>query len=101
MSMARLSYAAITSLDGYVEDDAGKWGAALAAHALRADLVDDVQLLSAPVIVGGGKRALPDRLHQNLELVDERRFSSCFVYLGYRVIVELSRVPLVSSWNRA
>ena len=59
-------------------------GAALAAEALRAGLVDEVQLLLSPVIVGGGTRALPDGVRLGLELVDERRFSNGVVHLAYR-----------------
>jgi dihydrofolate reductase len=61
-------------------------GAALAAEAMRAGLVDEVQLLLSPVIVGGGTRALPDRVRLDLELVDERRFGNGTVYLRYRVV---------------
>ena len=60
-------------------------GAALAAEALRAGLVDDVQLLLSPVIVGGGTRALPDGVRLGLELVDERRFANGVVHLAYTV----------------
>ena len=59
-------------------------GAELAAVAFRAGLVDDVHLLVAPVIVGGGKRALPDAITQKLQLVDVRAFQSGFAYLHYR-----------------
>ena len=45
-------------------------GAALAGHAFRAGLVDECQLLVRPVVVGGGKPALPSRLHVDLELLD-------------------------------
>ena len=59
-------------------------GAALAAEALRAGLVDEVQLLLSPVIVGGGTRALPDGVRLGLELVDERRFGNGVVHRAYR-----------------
>ncbi|MET0159112.1 MAG: dihydrofolate reductase family protein [Acidimicrobiales bacterium] len=58
-------------------------GAELAAHGFRAGLVDEVRLLLNPVVVGGGKRALPDGVRLDLELLDERRFSSGVVYLRY------------------
>lgn len=62
-------------------------GPALATHALRAGLVDEYLLLIAPVVVGGGKAALPADLRLDLELVDERRFTtSGFVHLRYRVL---------------
>jgi dihydrofolate reductase len=60
-------------------------GAELAARALRCGLVDELQLIVAPVAVGGGKRALADGLRIDLELTDERRFASGAVYLGYRL----------------
>jgi dihydrofolate reductase len=60
-------------------------GAALAAEALRAGVVDEYQTFVAPVVVGGGKRALPEDVHLELELLDERRFGNGTVYLRYRV----------------
>jgi dihydrofolate reductase len=59
-------------------------GASLAGHAIRAGLVDEVQLFLVPVIVGGGKRALPDGARADLELRDTRRFASGVVYLSYQ-----------------
>jgi hypothetical protein len=58
VEMAKLTYAAIASLDGYVED-----------------------------AVGGGKRALPDNARAQLELVDERRFRNGVIHLHYRLSV--------------
>ncbi len=60
-------------------------GAALAAEALRAGLVDELQLLASPVVVGGGKHWLPDGLRLELELIDERRFANGVVHMQYRV----------------
>jgi dihydrofolate reductase len=60
-------------------------GADLAGQAIAAGLVDELHLLLAPVVVGGGKRALPDNIRGPLELVDERRFRSGFVHLHYRL----------------
>ncbi|HEX4790780.1 MAG TPA: dihydrofolate reductase family protein [Actinospica sp.] len=60
-------------------------GAQLAAEALAAGLVDEVHLLLNPVLVGGGKRALPDAVGARLELLDERRFDGGVVYLSYAV----------------
>ena len=60
-------------------------GAALAGEAMRHGLVDEVQLLLSPVIVGGGTRALPDGLRIDLELADQRRFENGAVHLAYRV----------------
>jgi dihydrofolate reductase len=60
----------------------GIGGAELAAQAIAAGLVDEYQLFLVPVVVGAGKRALPDA-HLSLELLDERRFGNGTVYLRY------------------
>lgn len=60
-------------------------GATLAAQALAAGLVDDIHLLLVPVIVGGGKRALPADVHAPLRLVDTRAFTSGVVHARYVV----------------
>jgi dihydrofolate reductase len=60
-------------------------GPGLAAHALRAGLVDELQLFLVPAIVGGGTRALPDGVRLDLELLDARRFASGVVYLRHGV----------------
>jgi dihydrofolate reductase len=60
-------------------------GAALAAQAFRAGLVDELQLFIVPVLIGAGKSALPHHVLLDLQLLDERRFSSGVVYLRYRV----------------
>ena len=59
-------------------------GPTLAAHAVRAGLVDEFQLFVSPVIVGGGIRYLPEDAHLELQLDDERRFDNGVVYSGYR-----------------
>lgn len=60
-------------------------GAALAAQALAAGVVDEVQLVVHPVIVGGGKPALPDGVRADLTLLDQRRFPGGHVYVRYAV----------------
>ena len=60
-------------------------GAGLAAEALAAGLVDECHLFLGPVVVGGGKRALPDKIRLRLELLDERRFASGVIHLRYRL----------------
>jgi riboflavin biosynthesis pyrimidine reductase len=66
------------------ERDISVGGPELAAQAIRAGLVDELQLFVAPVVVGGGKQSLPDDVRLELELLDERRFGSGVVYLRYR-----------------
>jgi dihydrofolate reductase len=58
-------------------------GPDLAGQAVEAGLVDEYHLFLAPVIVGGGKRMLPDDVYVDLELRDERRFDSGFVFVSY------------------
>jgi len=60
-------------------------GPALAGAALAEGLVDECHLYLVPIVVGGGKRALPDDVRLPLELVEERRFRSGVVYLRYAV----------------
>ena len=59
-------------------------GPDLAAHAFKAGLVDECQLFIAPIMVGGGKQALPDNVRLKLQLLDERRFGNGMVHLRYR-----------------
>jgi dihydrofolate reductase len=60
-------------------------GAALAAHAFNAGLVDECQLFIYPVLVGGGKPAFPSAARIRLELLEERRFANGVVNLRYRI----------------
>jgi dihydrofolate reductase len=60
-------------------------GAHLAAQAFKAGLVDEYQLFVWPIVVGGGKPALPSDIRADLELLDERRFGNGVVYLRYRI----------------
>ena len=62
-------------------------GAELAGQALALGLVDECHLFLGPIVVGAGKRALPDNVRAQLELLEERRFRNGVVYLRYRVIV--------------
>jgi dihydrofolate reductase len=60
-------------------------GAELAGHALALGLVDECNLFLGPILVGGGKRALPDTISAQFELLDERRFGNGVVHVRYRV----------------
>jgi dihydrofolate reductase len=62
-------------------------GAELAGQALTLGLVDERHLFLEPIIVGGGKHALPADLRAQLELPDERQFQNGVVHLRYRVSV--------------
>jgi hypothetical protein len=43
-------------------------------------------LFLIPILVGGGKSALPDDVRLQLELLEERRFGNGTVYLRYRTM---------------
>ena len=59
-------------------------GPHLAAEALRAGLVDELNLLVAPIVIGGGNKSLPDGVRLTLDLIDQRVFRSGVVHLRYR-----------------
>ena len=58
-------------------------GPTLAAHALKAGLVDECQFFINPVAVGGGLRFFPEGLEAKFQLLDEQRFGNGVVYLRY------------------
>ena len=75
---------AIRQLKSAAARDIGVGGSELAGQAIRAGLVDEIQLFLTPILVGGGTPALPDDVRVKLELLDERRFADDVVYLHYR-----------------
>lgn len=77
--------AAIRQLKESSAHDISIGGPELAGQAMAAGLVDECRLFLGPIVVGGGKRALPDGVRVRLELLAERRFRSGVVYLSYRV----------------
>ena len=76
---------AVRALKAAADRDLGIGGPVLAAEALRAGLVDELQLFLNPVVVGGGSRILPDDVRLDLQLLAERRFGNGTVYLQYGV----------------
>ncbi len=77
--------AAIRRLKGSSDRDLTVGGAGLAGQAMAAGLVDECHLFLVPIVVGGGKRALPDDVRVPLELLAERRFRGGVVHLRYRI----------------
>jgi dihydrofolate reductase len=75
---------AIRQMKASAERDISVGGPELAAQAFGARLVDECHLFLAPIVIGGGKRALPEGVRVGLELLDERRFGNGMVYLHYR-----------------
>ena len=78
---------AVRGLKQSSQADIAVGGAELAGQALAAGLVDECHLFLCPIVIGGGKRALPDNVRAQLELLDERRFRNGVVHLHYRVSV--------------
>jgi dihydrofolate reductase len=60
-------------------------GADLAGQAISAGLVDELQLLVVPIVVGGGKPWLPRGQRIDLQLLSSRRFTSGVAFLRYRL----------------
>jgi dihydrofolate reductase len=77
--------ATIEELKVSEERDISIGGSELAGQALEAGLVDEIHLLLSPVVVGGGKTALPIHGKLALELQEHQSFGNGTVYLHYRV----------------
>jgi dihydrofolate reductase len=75
---------AVRQMKAQAKRDITVGGPKLAAHAIKAGLVDEYHLFVTPILVGGGNPALPDDVRVALELVDERRFDGGVVHLHYR-----------------
>jgi dihydrofolate reductase len=82
---SRFDAGEVAELIATADADVAVGGAGLAAYALRAGLVDEIEFLAVPVLVGGGTHWLPPDLRLDLELLDEHRFASGSVDLRYRV----------------
>lgn len=76
---------AVRAMVDALDHDVTIEGPTLAAHALRAGIVDEVQPYVSPVSVGDGLRFLPADLPLNLDLLDDHRFDSGVVWLRYAV----------------
>jgi dihydrofolate reductase len=74
---------AVRRLKESTERDLTVGGPELAAQAIKAGLVDELQLFVTPIVVGGGNQSLPENVRLELELLDERRFRNGVVYLRY------------------
>ncbi len=75
---------AVRRMKASAERDISVGGPELAGQAIRAEVVDECHLFLSPIVVGGGKQALPDDVRVELELLDERRFGNGVVHLHYR-----------------
>ncbi|MEY2398188.1 MAG: hypothetical protein QOJ00_1362 [Actinomycetota bacterium] len=76
---------AVRALKDAATADLSIGGGDLAGQAIAAGLVDECHLFLSPIVIGGGKRTLPDDVRVQLELLDERRFDNGVVHLHYRI----------------
>ena len=76
---------AVRALKASAEQDLAIGGPELAAQALRAGLVDEVNFIVSPVSIGAGNPALPEDDRVDLELLDEHPFANRVVHRHYRV----------------
>lgn len=76
--------AAVRRLVDEADRDVSIGGPTLAATALRAGIVDELQVFQTPHVVGGGINYLPGGVRLELDLVDHRRFDDGVIYLHYR-----------------
>ena len=60
-------------------------GADLAAQAFGAGLVDECHLFFWPIVLGGGKHALPRHAGLDFQLLNERHSRSGVAHLHYRI----------------
>jgi dihydrofolate reductase len=75
---------AVRDLKAQSHHDVSVGGPTLAAHAIRAGLVDEYHLFVVPVLRGCGKRVLPSEVSVKLDLLEERRFANGWICLRYR-----------------
>jgi dihydrofolate reductase len=76
---------AVRAMKDSLDHDISIGGPNLAALAFRAGLIDRCQLFLTPVLVGGGKSALPAGVGLHLDLVSQRHFTNGVVFLDYRL----------------
>lgn len=82
----RFDPSSVRDLKAAVSTDVLVGGPNLAAQALVAELVDEIQLFVWPVILGGRTAALPTGVRADLDLFDEHRFSNGVVHLRYGLV---------------
>ena len=82
----RLDVQVVTGIKAASDDDLTIGGPTLAAEALRLDLVDVVELLWCPVLLGGGIPVLSAGVRRDLRLRTERRFRNGVIQATYDVV---------------
>ena len=85
-------------LKGGARHDITVNGPALAAHALRAGLGDEIQMFICSAVVGAGKPFFPDRVRLKLELIDEHRSATAWSFCGTLSVADTLAVN-ATSWS--
>jgi dihydrofolate reductase len=80
----RFDLEAVGAMKSAATGDLSIGGPQLAAHAIKAGLVDEWQLFFVPVLVGGGTPIFPVAARARLALTEQRRFGNGTVFLRYR-----------------
>ncbi len=81
----RFDVAAVAAMKAAATRNMSVGGADLGGQALRAGLVDEIQVFLTPVVVGGGTHWAPSDVFARCELLDHRRFTNGTVYVRYAV----------------
>jgi len=76
---------AVRRMKARAERDLTVGGPELAGEAIKAGVVDECHLFLTPVLVGGGRRSLPEGVFVKVKLLDEHRFGNGVVHLHYRI----------------
>jgi dihydrofolate reductase len=76
---------AVRQLKESSEDDITVDGPELAGQALRSGIVDELQMIVCPVVVGGGKKFFPDDVRLELDLLEQQQFVNGVTALRYAV----------------
>ena len=90
-----LNPTAVRDLKAATSGDLIVGGPNLAAQALAAGLVDEIQLFVWPVVLGGRNPALPRDRRVDLRLLGEHRFGNGVVHLRYEVLREDDEIVAV------
>ena len=69
----------VAATDGGVEI----FGPTTAAEAIRACLVDQFEFFVVPIVLGGGRKALPEGAYRKLKLEETKTFANGTVYMRY------------------
>jgi dihydrofolate reductase len=74
---------AVRTMKSTAGGDINVGGSTLAAQAIAAGLIDEFRLYVVPIVLGGGKRGLPEDARLHLTLLEVRGFENGTVFLRY------------------